>query len=440
MSPILSFCPPDTAKIKLWTLSTIITMPTRSFISIIFALTLGSCVGFSGRSSTDFSWVNDSIVFGRSSQMALSVNAPIEIRINQASDVDCISLREFADTVETIILETTEESLIGRLEKIMMINDTFYVLDRMKHPGLYLFERNGKFIGRVGARGQGPEQYSEPTDFDVSVDTIYILDQFRSRLHVFDKRRDHAYTKNIPFIATGISVMNDSVMMFNNIDADNHHLGPLIDYSVYITDSDLNIDKYGFKREHGKYNSFWEPTNFYRNGDLTYYHPYLSPDVYTITPDGEAAKSFQVNFGQHALPDEYVFTENRKKLDDAENNDNYYIFNGDFFATTNWEYFAFAKAHWVRHVLADRNGNAKVSTLLLEDLVNNIPVRSIYGTTGDMLIGGFDPSDLIPGFTNATEEQRRKLLTARGYELCQQLSADDNPVLFLITLKGDRRE
>lgn len=415
-------------------------MKAESCIYFLIGMAVSACSNPQNHQNADFSWVADSVVIGESSQLALSVNDPIEIRVNQESNLDCISLREFADTVETIVLETTEESLIGRMEKIMMVNDTFYVLDRMKHPGVYLFKKSGKFIGRVGTLGQGPGQYSEPTDFDVCGDTIYILDQFRSKLHVFDKRRNYEYTKNIPFIATGISVMNDSVMVFNNIDADNHHLGPLINYSVYITDSDLNIDKYGFKREHGKYNSFWEPTNFYRNGDLTYYHPYLSPDIYTISTDGEIKKSFKVNFGQHALPDEYVLTENRKKLDDAENDDNYYIFNGDFFATTNWEYFTFAKAHWLRHVLADRNGNTKVSTLLLEDLVNNIPVQSIYGTTGDMLIGGFDPSDFIPGFINATEEQRRKLLTSKGYELCIKLSAEDNPVLFLITLKGDSRE
>lgn len=383
----------------------------------------------------DFSWVAQDDVSGNSEPMVLSDSVPVVIPIAGKECEQYIFLQNIADSVSAVMLETTDESLIGQIEKLQVFNDTIYILDRRKHPGLYIFDLSGRYLGRVGSVGQGPQEYNEPTDFDVSSDSIYILDQYKARLHVFDKSLSHRSVHKLPFIATGISAINDSTFCFNHVDADNIHLGQLIDYAVYMTGSDFNIKRFGFRREHGKYVSLWVPSDFYRSGNLTYYHPPMSNDIFTIDSLGEIRHAYHIDAGSYQMPSEYALKEKESDYQHAADSDDYYDFRGHFYSDGTWSYFNFAQAHWLKHVLASTDGKVYIGQFIADDLMYNLPVGDVYGLHDGMLITVLDPETIVKGFERGNREEVREHLGAKGFEICERLEADDNPVLFFIKLK-----
>lgn len=70
-------------------------------------------------------------------------------------------LSEIVEQVILIPLETKEESLIGRIDKLMEYKGLYYILDRDSRKGLIIFDSNGKFINCIDAKGKGPGEFNK---------------------------------------------------------------------------------------------------------------------------------------------------------------------------------------------------------------------------------------------------------------------------------------
>lgn len=88
------------------------------------------------------------------------------------SGEDTLKTSYFADTVLFVPLETTSESLVGKIENFWM-NDSLILIDSRNAP-LLLFRRDGKFVNQIGKLGRGPGEYDGILNFCVIKDTIYI--------------------------------------------------------------------------------------------------------------------------------------------------------------------------------------------------------------------------------------------------------------------------
>ena len=83
----------------------------------------------------------------------------------------------FADTVLYVPLETTKESILDNIKGIWINNS--YILVNCVKGGLFQFQKNGKFIRRIGKIGKGPGEYLCIYYFDVIRDTIYVTSRGR---------------------------------------------------------------------------------------------------------------------------------------------------------------------------------------------------------------------------------------------------------------------
>ena len=95
-------------------------------------------------------------------------------------DWDKTSICDFdVENVEYIPLETTDNSLLGSVGKVLFRNNCFYVLDKMS-GGVYVFDRMGKFLSSIVKPGEGPDEYIELMDMDVDREgNVYIADNAR---------------------------------------------------------------------------------------------------------------------------------------------------------------------------------------------------------------------------------------------------------------------
>ena len=81
------------------------------------------------------------------------------------TDVDTIAYSAFVDSIEYIPLETTEECLVGEVTDVVMAGDRLFVFDA-KQQEVWSFDRSGRYVGRLGRRGEGPGEYLSIAQFE----------------------------------------------------------------------------------------------------------------------------------------------------------------------------------------------------------------------------------------------------------------------------------
>ncbi|MDR1340652.1 MAG: 6-bladed beta-propeller [Prevotellaceae bacterium] len=72
-----------------------------------------------------------------------------------------------APVTSYIPLQTTEECLIGEINKLVCTDKYIYVYDR-RFNKLYQFDTGGRFLRQIGQAGEGPDRYVKMCAFDVN--------------------------------------------------------------------------------------------------------------------------------------------------------------------------------------------------------------------------------------------------------------------------------
>lgn len=98
------------------------------------------------------------------------------INLDRARKMENMTYSSLFSKVGIIVLEDTDESLLGKIDKIEFLDNNLYVLDRGR--GLFMFNKQGKFIKKIGNKGSGPGEYVSLNDMSVDTENkkIYLLD------------------------------------------------------------------------------------------------------------------------------------------------------------------------------------------------------------------------------------------------------------------------
>jgi len=90
--------------------------------------------------------------------------------------------------IRTILLETNDSCLVGEINKMQVYDQFIFILDNSIAKSLLVFDREGRFIRKIGRVGGGPGEYVEPTDFTLDTEnrTIYVLDMHTKRINKYD--------------------------------------------------------------------------------------------------------------------------------------------------------------------------------------------------------------------------------------------------------------
>ncbi len=103
------------------------------------------------------------------------------------------------DSVSIIELDNSQV-MIGRIDKMDVYKDKFIVLDENQAKGVFVFDKRGKLLRKIGSIGPGPKEYTACTDFAIDSQSgiIYIYDWFRKIIHVYNIDTGN-YLRNIKF-------------------------------------------------------------------------------------------------------------------------------------------------------------------------------------------------------------------------------------------------
>jgi len=158
--------------------------------------------------------------------------------------------------VTPIVLQSSEDVIIGKISNLQIYENKIYILDRSLAKSLFVFAIDGTFLYRIGKSGQGPGEYTYPTNFtiDKSTGLLYILDSEKRSILTYNLDSGEyidAVLLNSDRICRHIQANNKSIY----IDA-NYKNSDQCGYLLYEIDSKTGNDIYAML-EVEEYNKGW---------------------------------------------------------------------------------------------------------------------------------------------------------------------------------------
>lgn len=151
-------------------------------------------------------------------------------------------IRDFADFIDTswlVALHSPEDYLQGYITKIRFHGKKIYTLDEIQSRSLNVYDQSGNFIRQLGMLGNGPQEVLNISDFDISDNKVYIVDNRKSQIQVFDTDSGaHIRTIPLPFRPHEFSRLPDGTFLFKL--AESNTESGYVDHTFLLTDSLLN--------------------------------------------------------------------------------------------------------------------------------------------------------------------------------------------------------
>lgn len=153
-------------------------------------------------------------------------------------------------SLRVIPLETTDQSLISNIYKIIVTDKYVYLCDNFKGGGLIIFTVEGEFVKRI-PHGGGPGEIYQLGDvaFDKNNNRLVIYQQ-PSFLYYYTAEGDFLGQKKLPFGFYNFAILPDGYL-FKTLDGQgNAHLGRQKENTLLVTDSVFRLKYAGLPSEH----------------------------------------------------------------------------------------------------------------------------------------------------------------------------------------------
>lgn len=222
--------------------------------------------------------------------VACSKSSRLEGNVSFSESEKNVKMSEVITDCSLIKLETKDENLVYDVTMMRIWNDRIYILDCFSSDkAVWAYDMKGKFVGKVGAFGQGPGEYVMPMSLVVDEENnrLLVMDVARNRLLYYDAESLECVKEmDIPFISNFVEYLGKDRLIWyvgsgcpNQGDFQKH---------IQITDMDLNvldnfIPRMDFPRR-GPYNVM---SYFHRYADDTYFHHPFTEDFYVYEAESD---------------------------------------------------------------------------------------------------------------------------------------------------------
>lgn len=208
-------------------------------------------------------------------------------------------LGEEVDSIRYLPLLKSDQHLVSEATKLRVKNNRIVIFEKKTHR-VVSYDTNGHFLYEINHRGKGNKEYLEIANITVTANYIYLLDNFKHKLNVYDiKDGSFVRSTDVPFVAWDLEAFDDNNLLFtmleNNpngqVEANGHN------YAVWRTDSlGKIIDSY-LPYEKGYYEMIGKEVYFTVSGDNTIFHSFMKDGYYTFDSKG-ILKYTNMNFNR----------------------------------------------------------------------------------------------------------------------------------------------
>ena len=359
-----------------------------------------------------------------------------------------LRLSDIADEVEVILLEQTNESNIGRVERILPYKDKYYVMNSIgfSNGWVDVFDKHGKFVQKIDKRGEGPGEYEDLQDIAINPknDELVFMTQpkgiFKYDLEGnFISRVKGRYGMNMAADSQGNFYMTKRcyeetpyrLLMVN--DKDSVSFG-MVDEDFYIA-----VNHYSFTNEFDSY-----------KGRVYYSYP-CCDTIYDVT-GGKKVPVWYINYSGKNLPIDKVFAADKSLEESMKLMSRYQdCYRTDIFRIADDFLYVGSvdgEKHGVVSLYSLKTGKVLSGHRLVDDVFfpdNTFtfrPFRLPIAVEDNCLLWLVDPSWLLQGYEYYKEKLSSEKWTeyCKRYpqvtEVCGKLDEESNPVLLKIKIKN----
>lgn len=156
--------------------------------------------------------------------------------------------------IDFVALELTEDSEIYGVNKMIIKNDLIFLGDF--HSGkIIVYDMNGKVKFVLNNKGEGPQKYLELRSFTVGEHNIYILDNYRHAINVYDCHTGvFSQSRKLSFVAWDMELLDNDHFIFAYIPMEGVRLNvKQPSNKIFITNKNLEITRRYFNYKPDEY-------------------------------------------------------------------------------------------------------------------------------------------------------------------------------------------
>ena len=334
--------------------------------------------------------------------------------------------------VDFVKLETTDNSLIGRISQILFPDSLILIVDKNSAKGMYLFNRDGSFYKQAGNIGNGPGEY-------VSLDYVTLmlqeklisaLDLSQQKIIKYKYNGEFHSEKKMPFTFLYNEYMNTGENVYYTLGYStgypNHE-----DKTLFVMDPSDNPLFNGFENIYDERHFNYIFNSPMRKFDSEiYYVPNFNNTIFQIKRDSAIAK-YYINIEHNGMPSVNKNTTDEQFVDYTNK---YFYFNGDFIELKSFTFIKIATPTSYPFVIFSHNTNrtyfnsrlANNPLYLFSEYPNAIPKNRYKENAVVIDIPAYVIVSEKEAFYNVIQPKDKKMLD----DLYNGLTEDDNPVLF----------
>ena len=310
-------------------------------------------------------------IFNNASFQVISIDTDLE--------TDTVKHSDFARDFEYIELEANENSLIGEIDKMEVDDKYIYILDRDNTNSLFVFDRSGNFITKVGSRGKGPGEYTTISDFAIAANNMVVIHDFYKNSLLFFENFEFKNERKIEEQLE--SVTFDGSHYYFKLFVQNQ----ISTHELMVTNKNLVSHSKHFPVPEGNRIGYTMPYNFRHYGDSISFFRFFRNKVYRLK-DGKIFPKYYFDFKGNDAPHIYSATE------PVVNVDNTSFLRTKFFENPDIIFFSFSKSRKGWFALYNKHtGALKYAGTIRQDVGEGV---TFFSNDKDFIYGVIYPQDL----------------------------------------------
>lgn len=359
---------------------------------------------------------------------ALSVSAQKTVVINLAKAISEspkeIMLNELASDIRYVPLETADDCLM---------NNEFYIMqytgEDIITSGIFHFDKNGKFLNKIGSKGQGPEEYLQGLFAfgDWKNKLLYVQNWTTLTCYGFDG----TFVRSVPTPQLNMGaagLFDENHILYSN---DIYYADKANPIQLYMVDSQngKTVSKWrGHLEENKKYGMILTSRDFMYNYDNSlFYKPALENVIFKIL----SPKKRQLV---------YKFDCSGKDIDvsaDEVDPKKRFQFLSVYWAkeTAQYLFVNYGMKNISRLGIYDKEKKTFTNVTIKDNLAGGYDIHPAWTSDDNHLLMVYYAGGLLQDkekrYSTGLLPERKKELD----ELLKNIKEDDNPVVILVTLK-----
>lgn len=409
------------------------------YFTILLFITLYSCNSNIDQKNEKFQDASK-IISPYLTDLKETSNMTITIKIPANFDKsDPFFLSDIIDKVWYVKLETTKESLIRYIDKVIPYKNNFFILD-VFGKSLLQFNSKGRFIRKIGSIGKGPGEYMNPISFiiDSGKEEILLHDDKLNKMIYYSLDGSFLNEKKLNYRFMEFEKLGTNKYIISIDRKINFHLNDVKNYKLILASSDWHILGRAFEYEAEKKNGIASAIQaITKYKDSLIYNPSFSYDIYSITQNGIDRK-YSIDVGNKKLPDDFdrnLSIEDFIKKYNSANSDIMYI-GKPFFETE--DHLITTLNYKKRNIpmYYSKNSHKVICGLQYkDDMLEDFGIIYPIAINGNVLIGKVNASTIITCKEAYKKHSLQSRLSAEKRAFMESIKENDNPVLSFFTIK-----